>query len=350
MKEYGLAIPGAFQAAKEKLADRFSGMRQRRDSIDIGGKRREITPSRRIPTPEELAGAAKTFHSLAEYASLDDDTISELLFQSRQGTVGIGNGLEAHRREVRFENEMRRGHEPTDVDVKRAIALFPYLAETARIPIDQLSAIKNALQETAGLRGISVTLRPEDARLEVVEGPSLELPHGAEYLGTYEIGGKSARTLLKEMGKSGIEVRYPADVMMSRRQGFSTLSKPTTIEVARISVKDLGIEQYNDKRNLFNCMYDLGLATCPAEVAPHLRLQYSQQRDEKLYVATDPILIGATSTSIGKDYLFSLERWKSILRLSGDLFSLENDEMWNPNSKFIVTIPQIASTTVAKTK
>lgn len=81
----------------------------------------------------------------------------------------------------------------------------------------------------------------------------------------------------------------------------------------------------------------LGLELCPAEVGPHLRLEYiDQPSGERLYVAMKPI-----AASDGEPRIFVIAH--DAAGLSLDAARARPDDRWTPNDKFLFSTGQQSS-------
>ena len=104
---------------------------------------------------------------------------------------------------------------------------------------------------------------------------------------TLTIGGISKDELLKRLEDGFFVSDWAKDIMSM--SGFTTLPEPTNIQLARAKVKDLGFTEMPTTDELFARIEKVG-DLCPAEVGPHLAIQYKDQPNgEVLWVAMERI-------------------------------------------------------------
>ena len=101
-------------------------------------------------------------------------------------------------------------------------------------------------------------------------------PEGEIKKQSVEIGGKSAEELEKELEKNSINMSNYAKDMLKNKD-FTTLKNPERVDIVRLKVSDLGFEDGATTSEIYKKAEELGLELCPAEVGPHLRLQYANQ-------------------------------------------------------------------------
>ena len=120
---------------------------------------------------------------------------------------------------------------------------------------------------------------------------------------TIRIGGKSQKQMLNEMKSNDFFVSdWAQDIML--KDAFTTLSEQTSVHLARVKVSDLGFTEQPTTTELWARIRELGHELCPAEVGPHLRLQFAdQERGDYFWVAMEQI-----TDSGGDPDVFYVER------------------------------------------
>jgi hypothetical protein len=159
------------------------------------------------------------------------------------------------------------------------------------------------------------------------------------------IGEKSSDELLEELEREGLfseGVSWGVKDIM-RQEAFTTLPEPQTIPLVRLSVADLGFIDLPSTEELFHMerLHSLGLDLCPAEVGPHLWLQYQDQPEEReplsLFVAMEPIhgsLISSLSPSHGRIFFLYSDSKEPELCIAPTGPSL----LWRLDSELIFTL------------
>lgn len=145
-------------------------------------------------------------------------------------------------------------------------------------------------------------------------------------LQSLEIGGKNSEQLQAELRAKGFQVSdYAEDLLKSPE--FKTLKSTQYIDLVRLTVKDLGFDQWATTDQVYKRAQELGLELCPAEVGPHLRLKdINQPMGEWYYIAMKQI-----TDRDGNPDVFLLERDDDGLWLNsgwtrpGNQWYLENE-------------------------
>src|SRR3990167_6214952 len=104
------------------------------------------------------------------------------------------------------------------------------------------------------------------------------------------IGGKTATQLLADLKSAGINISTYAQSMVESPD-FTTLPEKEKINLVRITVGDMFDDKNNHTMNqIYAQAIKVGYDLCPAEVAPHYRLQYTDQPiNEWIYVGMKPL-------------------------------------------------------------
>lgn len=137
-----------------------------------------------------------------------------------------------------------------------------------------------------------------------VEHVYTSFPEGKITRQTLEIGGQTTEELEHGLERAGFKISDYARSMLKSKE-FTTEKQKEQNNLVRLTVDAL----FNDGRvhttdEVFSKAKDFGLELCPAEVGPHLRLNYKDQPlDEWLYVAMKQI-----TDSDGSPYVFCVGR------------------------------------------
>jgi len=161
-----------------------------------------------------------------------------------------------------------------------------------------------------------------------------DFPEGKVYLKELTIGGKSAEELEKEMREKGVEITKYASHMMHQKE-FTTLEKPESVRLVRLSQKAMGFIEDANPQLLTERMYFLGLDFSPAEVGPQYRLDYMDQPlGERIHIWMRQIL----ST---EDYhgVFEIGHNKNGLWIN-DGYWKDPEHPWFPGPEFVFRVPE----------
>jgi hypothetical protein len=97
------------------------------------------------------------------------------------------------------------------------------------------------------------------------------------------------------------------------RPAFHYVREKTEVELTLVSVAELGVESESPLSEVYQRATQLGLALCPPEVGPQLRLDYRDQPvGESLLIAMEPV-----KTYYGEPTILSLINFGSGLALVG---------------------------------
>lgn len=168
------------------------------------------------------------------------------------------------------------------------------------------------------------------------------LPEGVEHIYTsfpegkikrmdVIIGGKTKKELKEELVNKNIEVTSYAKSMIDSGD-FTVRKNSEKIELVRLKVKDLGFPRGATTQEIYQKAKDLGLALCPPEVGPQLRLQYEDQPlGEYIFIAMKQI-----TASDGLPHVFELARRGGGLWLNG--LWTTSDNRWYPDAGFVFSL------------
>lgn len=95
---------------------------------------------------------------------------------------------------------------------------------------------------------------------------------------TVSIGGMSRSDLLATLRKHDIQLNQAAEALFEHRR-FTTLTRQCVVEVAALSVAELGFRDGAPYGPLLASALERGLVECPLELGPHLRMQFLEQPD-----------------------------------------------------------------------
>ncbi|WP_172194251.1 helicase [Saccharibacillus qingshengii] len=101
-------------------------------------------------------------------------------------------------------------------------------------------------------------------------------PHVPAAARTVHIGGLTRSQLRQSLQNAGISLNAYAEELFADER-FTTSDQPHTVETVELTVGELGFMDGAAAGEIFKRASALGLAACPLELAPHLRLQYTDQ-------------------------------------------------------------------------
>lgn len=144
---------------------------------------------------------------------------------------------------------------------------------------------------------------------------------------TVELPGNGSCDLyLAQLKTADIQIGFYATDILAR---ITYATQPETVNLVRLSVKDMGFNSYATTTHIFAKAKELGLELCPAEVGPALRLAYRDQPiDEWLIIGMEP---GADRD--GSPGVFYVDRSPGGLWLYGGFAG--PDEKWSPDDQFL---------------
>ncbi len=92
------------------------------------------------------------------------------------------------------------------------------------------------------------------------------------------IGGIGRSELLAALREQNVRLNGAAEALF-RDHRFTTLSRRHDVEIAALSVAELGFGEGATYGQLIARAFELGLTECPLELGPHLRVQFLDQPD-----------------------------------------------------------------------
>lgn len=160
------------------------------------------------------------------------------------------------------------------------------------------------------------------------------------------IGGKTPQQLESMLEQAKIRTTSSVRSML-KSPDFTTLDRPQTLNTVTIRVKDLlppiTVARYQTsdlitEPQIFEKINFLGLAYCPAEIGPHMRIAYLDQPiddDEVrgLIIGMKPILDHDNFPLV-----FNLVHDKSGLWLYD--YNAQRYNTWDPNRELVLRLPE----------
>ena len=90
------------------------------------------------------------------------------------------------------------------------------------------------------------------------------------------IGGNSTEVLLERLAAASVSLNDYARTLFADER-FTTEAEPRTLHVVARALPDLGLAEGGTFGEILAAASARGLAPCPLEVAPHLRLAWTEQ-------------------------------------------------------------------------
>ena len=143
-------------------------------------------------------------------------------------------------------------------------------------------------------------------------------------LGTH----KNADEFRKALKKDGFKIGDWGNDILGE-PAFTVSSAEEEIQLANVSVADLGFKNGANYGDICAKAKELGLELCPNEVGPQLRLQYKDQpKGEYLRIAMEPI-----AGSDGRLDIFRVDHGGDGLWLDGN--HGHSDTFWLARNRFV---------------
>jgi hypothetical protein len=155
------------------------------------------------------------------------------------------------------------------------------------------------------------------------------------------IGGMRKDEILSALKERGILLNEIAQSLFAH-QAFETADARSTMEIAEVSVRDLGLTSGATLEQVFERAAEHGLALCPLELAAHLRLQFSDQPEGFLgyplssnRAPPGALTIGARpiASGDGAPMGFYLRRIQGVLWLRG--YRSPAEHVWDADDRFV---------------
>lgn len=146
---------------------------------------------------------------------------------------------------------------------------------------------------------------------------------------TITIGGKITK---KDFEKKGMHVSDWANEIL---QKVTFSKKKEKVDLALLSLEDLGLNSPSTRKQIYDAALKLGYELCPAEVAVHLRMHYTDQPNgEWILCGMEPI-----SDSYRNLKLFSVAR-----NDDGKLWLYSSygrpDDIWDDYVQWLFRVPR----------
>lgn len=174
-------------------------------------------------------------------------------------------------------------------------------------------------------------------------------PNGSCVMRTTRVGGLSKQELIKRLRRSGVELNEAARALFAH-DAFTTQPRTSSLTTVELSVADLGCVAGATIAQIHEQAARLGLALCPREVGPHLRLQYLDQPEGALehrparhrappgsLTVASPAVAADDETPKG----FYLRRIEGVLWLRG--YRSRPEHLWNPEDRLVFCLPRNAA-------
>ncbi len=146
-------------------------------------------------------------------------------------------------------------------------------------------------------------------------------------------GIKDANGFREAIRNAGMKISDRANNMLDR-PAFTVASEETEIDLARVTVAELGFSEATRRDKVYERAIRIGLQLCPTETGPQSRLQYvDQPNGEWLRVCSEPILY-----SDGSLRVFYVGRSDSELWLLS--YYADPGSLWCPVSQLLFRRPR----------
>ena len=126
--------------------------------------------------------------------------------------------------------------------------------------------------------------------------------------------------------------------------GFTTAAESSIVDSVEITVADLGLTDGGTIGQIHRRMAEVGLALCPIELGPHLRLQFLDQPEGQLGHARSQhcappgsITVASAELSDSPHTGFYLRRIDGVLWLRG--YRSDADHLWSPEDRLVFARP-----------
>jgi hypothetical protein len=165
---------------------------------------------------------------------------------------------------------------------------------------------------------------------------------------TVRVGGMSKRELLAELQRNDIQLNGYARTLFAHSE-FATSPTTSSIATVELAVANLGYARGATFAQLHSRAAELGLALCPLELGPHLRLQFLDQPEGHLGYPASKHRAPHGSITVASRLLaddhdtpkgFYLRRIDGVLWLRG--YRSAPDELWSPDDRMVFCRPPIA--------
>ncbi len=159
------------------------------------------------------------------------------------------------------------------------------------------------------------------------------------------IGGMSTGELRRELELRGVKVNQAGEELFAN-PAFTTAKESFSIECVELSVADLGYSTGVTFEALSQKAAELGLALCPLEVGPHLRLQYLDQPEGFLGHPPSEHRAPPGSLTIASPMLseeYEIPKGFYLRKINGELwlrgYWSGPEHLWSPEDRLVFCRP-----------
>lgn len=156
-----------------------------------------------------------------------------------------------------------------------------------------------------------------------------------------QVGSLGKPDLLAELRRRGVELNEAAETLFAH-PAFTTTAGPSSIDTVEVPVGALGFRQGATMERIHQRATELGLALCPLELGPYLRLRLVDQPEGSLGYPPSrnrapPGSITVASRPIADDDEtpkgFYLRRIRGVLWLRG--YRSDAEHVWDPDDRLV---------------
>ena len=158
------------------------------------------------------------------------------------------------------------------------------------------------------------------------------------------IGGLSKADLLVRLEAAAVQLNDSARTLFADSR-FTVLPTSSRVETVELAIADLGLPDGGTFADILSHASSCGLAVCPLELGPHLRLQYLDQPEDASGAPASlnrapPGSITVVSEPIAEDE--SLPRGFYLRRFSGSLwlrgYRSWAGHPWSPEDRLVFSV------------
>lgn len=163
---------------------------------------------------------------------------------------------------------------------------------------------------------------------------------------TVEIGGLTKAQLIQKLKQSDIRMNEYAERLLTDDR-FTTSDTRYSLQTVEVTVGDLGFRDGATTDQIYQRAAEFGLALCPLELGPYIRLQYADQPEgdsgdgvQRNQAPSGSITIASRRLTDDDDFPkgFYLRRMNDALWLRG--YRADHLHVWNPYDHFIFVKPE----------
>lgn len=141
-------------------------------------------------------------------------------------------------------------------------------------------------------------------------------------------GPKTADVFRKAIKKAGNKISDWGNDILGQK-AFTVASEETTIDLVKVTARDLGFTQNVTRREIYAKAIEMGLEILPAEVGPALRLAYQDQpMGEWILIGMEPI----TGSHRGPEMFGVKHREDGLWLYGGHGYP---DDVWHPDDVWV---------------